>query len=259
MSLILDALNKSEQDRPAKDVTPGLQTIHHTAPQEQRRWLWVVWPVATVIFAALALGLWMGRAADAPRPEAPFVSTAVTAPAPVPLAEPVLAVQEAVLEAPQPEVLEVLPEPTVVITEPVSTIDDSVAALYAPVVKQPVPNPQQKPAPVVEDTATAIDIDALAQAAEQALAERLAVEHNVPFISELRQSTKDEIPTVFFTVHRWSSSPQDKDVVLNGKTYHEGDLVKPGLRLTEILKDSIVLDYRGTEFRLNSLNSWVNL
>ncbi len=248
MSLILDALNKSEQDRPEQETTPGLQTIHHTAPQEQRRWLWMAWPVATVIFASLALGLWMGRAPDAPRPQpAPVVSTPVIAPVPVPLAEPVLAVQETVLEAPPPEVL---PEPTVVIAEPAPTADNGVAALYAPVVEE---------VPVVEDTPTAIDIDALAQAAEQALAERLAVEHNVPFISELRQSTKDEIPTVFFTVHRWSSSPQDKDVVLNGKTYHEGDLVKPGLRLTEILKDSIVLDYRGTEFRLNSLNSWVNL
>jgi hypothetical protein len=47
--------------------------------------------------------------------------------------------------------------------------------------------------------------------------------------------------------------------VINGKTWREGDLVKPGLRLMEILEDSIVLDYRGTEFRLRSLNSWVNL
>jgi len=31
------------------------------------------------------------------------------------------------------------------------------------------------------------------------------------------------------------------------------------MRVEEILSDSVVLDYRGTQFRLRALNSWVNL
>ncbi len=246
MSLILDALNKSEQDRPEHGATPGLHTIHHAAPQEGRRRLWVVWPLATVIFASLALGLWLGQTADAPAPTpvapTPAPDTADEAPLSELLAEPTNVVA---------------PEPAIVAADSAAEAalvqDSRVAALYAPVTQQKVPVPQQ------EDTPVAIDIEAMTQAAQQALAERPAAEHEVPLISELRQTTKDEIPSLFFTAHRWGSSPQDKDVVLNGKTYHEGDLVKPGLRLTEILRDSIVLDYQGTEFRLNSLNSWVNL
>ena len=102
-------------------------------------------------------------------------------------------------------------------------------------------------------------MDALTRAAEQALAESPVVEHAAPLINELAQRTKDEIPSVYFSSHHWSSIPRERVVVLNGTPRREGETVKPGLTLVEILEDSIVLDYRGTEFRLRSLNSWVNL
>jgi hypothetical protein len=33
----------------------------------------------------------------------------------------------------------------------------------------------------------------------------------------------------------------------------------PGMKIEEILPDSVVLNYQGTQFRLRALNSWVNL
>jgi hypothetical protein len=85
------------------------------------------------------------------------------------------------------------------------------------------------------------------------------VEHEAPFIVDLRQSVKDQIPSIFYSAHNWASNPAQRSVILNGEVRRAGEQVKPGLRLVEILEDSIVLDFRGTEFRLRSLNSWVNL
>jgi hypothetical protein len=48
-------------------------------------------------------------------------------------------------------------------------------------------------------------------------------------------------------------------VVLNGKELRPGGQPASGVKVVEILPDSVVLDYRGTEFRLRALNSWVNL
>ena len=78
-------------------------------------------------------------------------------------------------------------------------------------------------------------------------------------ITYLRQSQKDEIPSIFYSQHNWSSDPAERSVVLNGQERREGQQVKPGLRLVEILESSIVLNFNGTEFQLRSLNSWVNL
>jgi hypothetical protein len=46
---------------------------------------------------------------------------------------------------------------------------------------------------------------------------------------------------------------------MNGNTVKAGGSVVPGMKVEEILPDSVVLNYQGTQFRLRALNSWVNL
>mgnify|MGYP003845772661 FL=1 len=48
-------------------------------------------------------------------------------------------------------------------------------------------------------------------------------------------------------------------VTLNGKAVKLGGSPLAGLKVDEILPDSVILTYRGTQFRLRALNSWVNL
>jgi general secretion pathway protein B len=265
MSLILDALNKSERERPESGDVPGLQTFHRGGADEQGSpGSGLVWPLLTLVLALSAVGLWL---AIKPQPSAP-------APAPAPVAKqapdqiiaspvPVVHVAEVV-----PEVIpQVMPVATGIVSapEPQPTVDNSVAALYG-TSPTATARPTEVPDPVSAQTmpATTLDVEVLALAAQKALDERapaepLVTEHSIPLIANLSQNTKDEIPSLFFSSHRWTSQPGDREVVINNKTWREGDLVKPGLRLTAILEDSIVLDYRGTEFRLNALNSWVNL
>ena len=150
-----------------------------------------------------------------------------------------------------------------------------VAALYAPAVAveedAPVPVDSRVAEIGVVEVEAAVagsepsSLDVAALAAQKALDERVAepvevvVVHAAPLISELKQRTKDEIPSIFYSSHHWSTVAAERVVTLNGEARREGAQIKPGLRLVEILVNSIVLDYRGTEFRLRALNSWVNL
>ena len=43
------------------------------------------------------------------------------------------------------------------------------------------------------------------------------------------------------------------------KQLRVGGMVAPGVKLVEILPDSVVLSHDGREFRLRALNSWINL
>jgi hypothetical protein len=289
MSFILDALNRSESERSAADSVPGLQTVHD-APQDTGNSLWqkILWPALAAVLAVVALVLWQGRAApDAGPTEAvdnrtAAVAVAAAAPASVkapakaaePSSAPVLDTGAAGTPAPEP------------ISEPVSreqvtaepAVDPDVAALYrrsetsAPVRSQvpAVPKRQRPARPVAQADAPSsaaqppLDVEALTSAAADALAAHRAfsepvVEHEAPFIGDLRQSLKDEIPSIFYSAHNWATNPAQRSVVLNGEVCRAGQQIKPGLKLVEILEDSIVLDFRGTEFRLRSLNSWVNL
>ena len=87
---------------------------------------------------------------------------------------------------------------------------------------------------------------------------RLA-EHSAPFISALSQQTKNDIPTVYYQRHDYAGDSAQSTVVLNGESMGEGGSPAPGVRVVEILPDSVVLNHRGTEFRLRALNSWINL
>ena len=75
----------------------------------------------------------------------------------------------------------------------------------------------------------------------------------------LSQQTKDDIPTLYYQRHDYSSDTNTSSIVLNGAPYKAGESPLPGMKVEEILTDSVVLNYRGTQFRLRALNSWVNL
>ena len=111
------------------------------------------------------------------------------------------------------------------------------------------------PATVEQD----LDIGKLVKQAEGELKNTQLAEHPAPFINSLSQQTKDSIPSIFYKRHEYSGRPGQSLVVLNGKELKAGGSPASGVKIKEILPDSVVLDYRGTQFRLRALNSWVNL
>jgi len=63
---------------------------------------------------------------------------------------------------------------------------------------------------------------------------------------------------LMYLQHDYSGDSARSTVIINGKTLRAGGSVG-GLKVEEILPDSVVLEFKGTRFRLRALNSWVNL
>jgi hypothetical protein len=104
-----------------------------------------------------------------------------------------------------------------------------------------------------------IDIEEVLAKTEEALRASRLQEHSAPFLADLSQQSKDDIPSIMYRHHDYSSITAQSSVVLNGRKVRVGERLEGGIRLDEILPDSIVLSYRGQQFRLRALNSWVNL
>ncbi len=117
--------------------------------------------------------------------------------------------------------------------------------------------PAVKAAPAVDEEP--VDVDAMLRKAENELENSRLDENAAPFLNALSQNAKDAIPTLLYSAHAYSGKPGQSSVVINGKQLKVGGSPAAGVKIEEILPDSVVLSFRGDRFRLRALNSWVNL
>jgi len=291
MSLILDALNRSRQD---SEQVPGLGSHHPTdnTPADSEGGIgWVQWLlVAGLALAVLVIG-WllfdrMPPAAEIPAgghgqlPAAETVPAAEAVPAPAaPVAVQDTQVGQQLPMPPREKIIEASAVPVAaasVSERPVRDIpeqepapppvDTSVAALYqqrgqgdadAPAVRRPTPEPADVSV-VTSAEEEVIDLEKLVAEAQAELADTKLQDNGVPFLATLSQQTKDSIPTLMYQRHDYSGNPGKSSVLINAKTLSAGASVG-GVKVVEILPDSVVLEFKGTRFRLRALNSWVNL
>jgi general secretion pathway protein B len=289
VSLILDALNRSRQD---KDSVPNLAT-HHTFDKMasgKRQYLpWVALSVAVVIIGWLVIGRLFATPVSAIEVGAPTEqvsknittagesnSTEVKEDAAVEeqLVQPVVDSQalEALepvvvalaVNSPEPDTASVAIETTTPIAPPVAE-NPAVAQLYQNRnVMDDAPAQQRTSSAALDLYADSgneepIDIARVLQSAREEMKDATLDEHPVPLLSALSQQVKDDIPTLYYQRHDYSNNTSISTVVMNSKTLKVGGNPVNGVKIEEILPDSIVLSYQGTQFRLRALNSWVNL
>ncbi len=84
----------------------------------------------------------------------------------------------------------------------------------------------------------------------------LSILESIPLLAEFSTRFKQSVPSIEYSTHIYSE--EGGVVILNGKTCKVGTELAPGLRVIAILKNSLVLDYNGRQFRLQALNSWIN-
>ena len=288
MSLILDALNRSRQD---KDSVPNLAT-HHTFDQMasgKRQYLpWVALSVAVavVIIGWLVIGrLFASPVSDievgAPTEQVSKNITTAGEPGSTEVKE-AAAVEEQLVQpvvdsqtlepvvvalavnSPEPDTASVAIETTTPISPPVIE-NPAVAQLYQNRnVMDDAPAQQRTSAAALDLYADSgneepIDIARVLQSAREEMKDATLDEHPVPLLSALSQQVKDDIPTLYYQRHDYSNNTSISTVVMNSKTLKVGGNPVNGVKIEEILPDSVVLSYQGTQFRLRALNSWVNL
>lgn len=283
MSLILEALNRARREQHNAAPVPGVDSEHFSPVAAENPWRQRAL-LAALALALLVIGVLLGRefsrdqgtpaAADmqSVAAEAQLAPAVAEPPAPEPAAPPV---------APSPAA-ETREAPSAAVPDaPVALLADSESPQSAPVdALQPrsAPDPAERarsaevaalyeqaatPEPVVATAPTPaseepVDIASLVTSAEQALEDVRLAEHPAPFLGDLSQQRKDAVPTLMYLQHDYRSTG-GSTVTINSQQAGAGQTVGRGVRVEEILPDSVVLSHDGQQFRLRALNSWVNL
>ena len=75
-------------------------------------------------------------------------------------------------------------------------------------------------------------------------------------ISELPYDLQRQIPDLDFSTHIFVRDG-GSFIIINGKSINEGMSVLRGLRVIKILSDGIILEFKGKQFFMASMTSWV--
>ncbi len=244
MSLILDALNRADQERTEENHTPNLHASHGPAPETPsplRRW------IIEGIIIGLALGAFAYSQFFGDKIQEPIEVTATPAPTvapqPAPVAEKIVEPEPAPIEESEPAKTITAEPPVVQQTTPKAESSSAIASLYEQ--------------PVVEKEALIISTPPVTQIVEEVDNTQFILQQ-IPLITQRSSRFQRSVPSIDYAVHVYSKEEGAGFVKLNGSIRRIGAQIAPDLRLIAILNDSIVLDLKGTQFRLPALNSWVN-
>jgi general secretion pathway protein B len=219
MSLILDALRKSEAER-RRGQSPSLYAeVPMPTTRHQPAWMKLL-PVALGVLALVGIAAYWFRD-DAPVTKEELVEEA-DEPSPV----PPIQTTGAPPTAPPPPAAKPAPLPAAPATAAAPSVDALVKAPSAPV---PAPSATPSPAPL----ATAPPAEPAAPA-EEAL----------PPVAVLDPSMRSALPPMKLSMHVYNVDPARRFAILDGQRVTEGSQIGAAIVL-EIRRDGVVLDVAG--------------
>ena len=283
MSLILDALKRAERERRA-DAGAVLGDVPPGAPRSRRPAIHLV-VLAVLAFAVVAAIVWAAHhghragpsatpvvtraATPAPQAVAPPPAPATMTPAPAPTPTPIPGTEsvgslDEIAEEPPPEET---PAPATEDEEPTPAPPAQPApqrkppASAAPTAKAPPPKAEtpvpappapaaseprsQTPAAQAAPAEEAPAAPTAAAPAEKPVPPALTQPASLPRLREMPPEYRADFPALSVDVHVYDRVPSQRFVIVNGRHYREGEQMVEGPRIVEIVKDGIVLDYRG--------------
>lgn len=279
MSLILEALKKSEQQRRLGEAP----TFGTPAPLARRRRT-LLPLLALMIVAVLGIGWWLRHTPPAandatpPRPAAPVaaatppVDATRQTPAQTPAKsnpKPAATKPATTKPATQPPVAPpVLPMPTTdrpgsvaplpampVATAPVAAPGEAVASgagaphPAGPAVAGPAAPTTAAPTPPSGAPPTKpAEASAVPESKPIAPKRPAPAAPVLPTVWDLPYSTRKDIPELALTMHVYSDQATDRFVVIKGERHVEGDDLGEGVMLREITPDGMVLEFKGQRF-----------
>lgn len=270
MSLILDALNRSERERREAGGMPGLHSVHTAVPEpgdaarrRPRLERWLLLLVVVILSADVLIGRWQdsqGRdgitlgstagthtAASAAPEQRPPDAGSRTGERPAAVAD-----TAATIGAPASRST----------SEKAGAGNPEIQALYrgeilAPRTAAAAPTKSKAPSPVAAPADEAV-IEELLARAKVAGANAASPYFAVPYITDLPADLRSRIPTLNYSEHRLGGSASEYRVRINGILLAAGESLRSDLVLQGIYPEGIVLNFEGVSFRLEALNRWVN-
>lgn len=262
MSLILDALKRAEHERRA--LLPPAAGSGSALPVGSRRqrlmFLVLALGGAAALIALVALWFLPGSAPTPDAAEAPanpgsspvVVDLAGTTPGPAVLP----ATQPATV--PPPPAAGPEPAPSVIPgTEGVASLEELAAPAYEPAVAPPAseaPAPaEEKPVVAVAEPAPEVEVTAMperepgprAESARPTVPGTLAQPAPLRRFREMPPEYRADFPALTIEVHVYDAAVARRWVMINGRRYRQGESLAEGPALTEIVRDGLVLEFRG--------------
>lgn len=260
MSLILDALRKSEAER-RRGQAPDLHAelppliVRTTAPR--RSWPW--WLAGAL---AVAATLWLLRsgapatpaAADSVEP-AP-AATHADADTSMPAAGTVVdyqadagpAVAAPVVTQPVSAPPAARPAPTVTPPQP-----QAAAVAPAPVAAPPIESPQPQPVAAVPAPTVAASAPSPATTAvalpDPPTPPPATSQTSLMRLADLSAGEREQLPALKISMHMWGPTPDERFAIIDGSRVSQGDRVGDAV-VEEITVDSVVLDWQGRRLAL---------
>ncbi len=275
MSLILEALKKSEQQRRLGEApTLGSPVV---ATRRQRSFL----PVLAILIVVAAADSWWLMRPEAPGTQAPVITSDRSPPAAAPQkparAPAATARDQARERAKQDALARALPatgqdkraltpgtkplvppapaKPSPATAAPPASTGAAPRGATKPGEATPPPASDRitsagaKPAAAPANDKAAVTTQAATQPAPaRATAKPAPPAPPLPMIWELPYSVRKDLPAIDLSMHVYSADPAQRFVVLKGDRHVEGDEVDDNLVLSEIRRDGVVFDYKGQKF-----------
>lgn len=248
MSLLLDALNKADQERKRNEATPGINSNHEHVVDHGARNHSILLIVTIIIGLAILLAAiyWLGQRSTVPATITPPATKAVSS-TPKPNKTPAVSNDT---KTTQPEAAQDAG------TDDPSTSEETVASLYqntqvpatnaaitmsTPPAVTTQPTPEQAPA-VVPNVAVPTSIAQFA---------------NLPEIHDLPNNILEKIPSLGYSEHNYNAN--GGNVKINGEIKHVNDQLGNGIVIDKILEDGMILHIDNYSFKMRAMNSWVNM
>jgi len=234
MSLILDALKKSEAER-QRQSGPTLLEVRVTQPRRR----YPTWVIAVGVL--LAVNMLLLLAFVLRRPATPAAAPAAASATPAPTAASVPAAASAAVASPLPGSV-----------APIAAATPATAAIAAPGI-QPlsagadagvlVTPPRVSPEPDL-----AADDQSGNPADDEPAVPAAAAGHysSLPSFNDVG----GDLPELRLDLHVYAAHARDRYALINMHRVHEGDTLAEGPRVLAITREGVALDYRGEQFLL---------
>lgn len=242
MSIILDALKKSERERQAGQV-PGMSEVVSETVIGRPRWLpWILALLGLVNVGGVGYWLYRDHADQAPAP--PQINAAPTEsaspPKEMPTQVPAITSQTlgpAVDSRPSVEPAQVMSAPEPVLQRP---------AIPMPEHLMPPANP--RPLAQEEEDPVDAELEAEGSARSESLRPGNPVGSGLPMINDMPEAFRSRIPSFRITMFAYSENPQERFVIVNMKKLVAGDVLPGGVLLIEIRAENLVGELDGQKF-----------
>ena len=261
MSLLLDALNKADQERKRNGEKPNISSNHDGrtthAPINMPNTILLV-AVGFLAVAALVAVYWLGKHTQE--------STDNKRTAPIAQTEKQISKTEAIAQG----------NSFIKKTETVTPVDDSqsdsganddenIALLYQQQASDSVPIPSTKH---IEETSQRTqqtariainnaDTHSASIAPHSPSSMSITQFANLPDIQDLPNDILTIIPSLKYNEHNYNSN--GGSVVINGLVKHANDQLAEGLFIDKILEDGMILHFQNYSFKMRAMNTWVNM